>query len=160
MRVQEILKTIKKRKPETEQRYPFALTGFISCSTCGERLVGKSAHGNGGKVPYYEHGWAVSRQSCLVKKCFDCTPFRIQAKKIEPAVWEAVQKLLADPEFAERIIKKAHGLHENRTQNSEAKRIRDKINSLKGQLEVLAERLAELPEKRFRDTGVQADGEN
>ena len=67
-RVQEILKANQKRKPETESRYPFLLTGLVACGSCRERMVGKSAHGNSGKVPYYEHGWATRKQACLVKK--------------------------------------------------------------------------------------------
>lgn len=144
-RVQEVLLGNRKRKPETEKRWPFAFTGLVSCASCGERMVGKSAHGNGGKVPYYEHGWATRKQGCLVQKCFNCSPFRVQAKKLEPAVWEKVEELIWNPAVSEMVIDKAKQLHAKRTQTSDVKRLKDKINTLTGQIDVLAERLAMLP---------------
>jgi len=74
-------------KPMTSKnRYPYLLSGLVSCKTCGFSLTGKSAHGNGGKIPYYEHSWSTRRQSGLVKKVFDCKPHRVPAKKLEPLV--------------------------------------------------------------------------
>lgn len=59
-------------------------------------MSGKSAHGNGGKIAYYEHSWATKTQSCLSKKVLSCEPHRILAKKIEPVVWADVKRLLLD----------------------------------------------------------------
>lgn len=143
--VQNILSKSRKRKPESEKRYPFTLTGLISCGRCGERMVGKSAYGNSGKVPYYEHGWSTRKLGCIAKPCFDCSPFRVQAKKLEPAVWAKVEELLCNPIIAEKILNKAKAMHAKRTQTSETKRIKEKINSLKAQSELLAERLALIP---------------
>jgi predicted DNA-binding protein (UPF0251 family) len=81
----------------------------------------------------------------LVKQCFDCSPFRVLAEKLEPAVWEKVEELIWNPAVSEKIIEKAKALHTQRTQISESKRHKDKIHALKGQIDVLAERLAVLP---------------
>ena len=37
-----------KKSVKTKDRYPFLLAGLVYCATCGDRLSGKSAHGNGG----------------------------------------------------------------------------------------------------------------
>jgi hypothetical protein len=107
-RVQELLKNnYRRKKPESPQRYSFLLAGITVCGQCGERLSGKSAHGNGGKIPYYEHNWTTKRQSCLagVDRVFHCDPRRILAKRIEPAVWEEVERLLKDPKAAAFLVK-------------------------------------------------------
>ncbi len=84
-RVSEILKTNRLRKPPSRQRYPYLLSGLLYCQ-CGSRLTGKSAHGNGGKVPYYEHRLSTSAEKVLGKKAHSCIPFRFQALKLEPVV--------------------------------------------------------------------------
>ena len=143
--VQEVLAQNRKRKPEHELRYPFILSGLVACGNCGERMVGKSAHGNSGKVPYYEHGWATRREGCLVKPAFNCFPFRVLAKKLEPAVWEQIERLLRSTELAESILQEAKLLHAARASGGAASKIQAKIQSLSSQLEVLAERLGQLP---------------
>ncbi|MBI2580115.1 MAG: recombinase family protein [Candidatus Aenigmarchaeota archaeon] len=144
-RAQTMLKEKRQRKPESERRYPYALTGFIVCEKCGERMAGKSANGNGGKIPYYEHTWQLKRQSGLVKKCFDCSPFRILAKKVEPAIWTEAIRVMASPELAKGLIEAARQAYTKRTQTTETRRVREKISALKSQLEVMAERLSQLP---------------
>ena len=134
-----------KRKPESEKRYPFLLTGLVRCASCGAHMVGKSAHGNSGKVPYYEHGWAARQESVGIKKVCNCRPFRLQAKKLEPAVWSEIERVLMKPEFAGQLIRSVQALHATKTQGSEIKKRVEKLRSLGMQMEVLAERLAELP---------------
>ena len=134
-----------RKKPPGGNRYPFLLTGPVNCECCGERMVGKSAHGNGGKIPYYEHSWATRRQSCLVKPVYSCRPFRVLAKKLEPAIWDAVMGMLQNQFMAEDLIENAQKLHKEKGKNTEAKRIVNKIKSIESQIEVLAERLAILP---------------
>lgn len=54
-------------------------------------MYGKSAHGQGGKVGYYEHSWSVRKNSTLTKKVYDCGMFkRIPAKKLEPLIDELI----------------------------------------------------------------------
>lgn len=134
-----------KRKPESENRYPFLLTGLVRCASCNAHMIGKSAHGNSGKIPYYEHGWAARMQSVTLKKVCDCKPFRLQAKKLEPLVWAEVEKLLNSPEMAKSLIDELKVIHQERTQSSETKKCSEKIRQLSMQMDVLAERLSELP---------------
>lgn len=136
-----------RKKPAGGNRFPFLLPSLVSCSSCNERMLGKSAHGNGGKIPYYEHGWAVRRQACLVKQVFHCKPFRVTSKKLEPEVWMQVSGLLNSPKLAREIIDSAQALHKSKTKSSEIKRLQEKIRSLESQSEVLAERLAQRPKK-------------
>lgn len=134
-----------RRKPESENRYPYLLTGLVHCGSCGAHLVGKSANGNGGKVPYYEHGWAARREALTLKKVCDCKPFRVQAAKLEPAVWAEVMRLLEVPSVARKLIESAEALHAGCLRSSETKKLAEKIRVLGQQMDVLAERLAELP---------------
>ncbi len=134
-----------RKKPESEHRYPYQLTGLVNCSACGERMIGKSAHGRNGKIGYYEHGWSTRRQACLVKPVFDCKPFRLQAKKLEPAVWDVVLNYLKNPKAAHAMIQTAESLHKEKSKSSESKKLQEKVRSLEGQLEVLSEHLAQLP---------------
>ncbi len=90
-RVQLLLKKNRHRKkPHTKTRFPYLLSGITYCMSCGNVMCGKSAHGNGGKIGYYEHSWATKKESCLTKKTFSCNPHRVLAKKLEPLVIEKV----------------------------------------------------------------------
>jgi site-specific DNA recombinase len=145
-RVQEILKSNYRRtKSHSDRRYPFLLSGLCVCGQCADRLPGKSAHGNGGKIPYYEHGWATKRQAYLNKKIFKCEPPRIQAKKLEPLVWEEITKLLTDPDFSKSLIDEAQKIHEETNHVPEADKLRNKICGIEEQIEALAEHLSKIP---------------
>lgn len=145
-RAHEILKRIYRSMPAyNEKKYAFPLTGILVCATCGERLCGKTAHGNSGKVPYYEHAWTTKRQSCLVSKVFSCNPNRILAKVIEPKVWEIVERVLSNPKEAEMILAQAKTTHATKNKGNEAVRLKAKIAGIDSQLEALAERIASLP---------------
>jgi site-specific DNA recombinase len=128
-RVQKLLRANHRRKkPESESRYPYQLTGLVFCGSCSERMVGKSAHGRSGKVGYYEHGWSRRRQACLdVKSLSTCRPYRLQAKKLEPAVWEIVSNYLKSPKAAQELIRAAEAVHRERSKSSESRKVRDKI---------------------------------
>ena len=132
-------------KPDSPDRFPFILSGMLYCATCGERLCGKTANGNGGRIAYYEHGWATKRQACLVKKVFDCNPNRILAKHLEPAVWAEVVTVLTQPNVSKALLDEAWRNRETKTAGAEMDRIRGHLSSIKCQLEALAERLSQLP---------------
>lgn len=145
-RVQEILKSNhRRRKTHSDRRYPFLLSGLTFCGQCGDRLPGKSAWGNGGKIPYYEHGWAVKRQAFLNKKIFKCEPHRIQAKKLEPQVWNQVIQLLSNPEVAAFLVEKAKVVHNTHAHITETDKLRNKIAGIEEQIEALAEHLTKVP---------------
>ena len=54
------------------------------CKTCGGRMVGKSAHGNGGKIGYYEHASMTVPGATVPELERSCFPIRAQAKLLEP----------------------------------------------------------------------------
>jgi site-specific DNA recombinase len=144
---QTIIREMKKRKPETESRYPFLLTGKVKCSECGAAMVGKSAHGNSGKVPYYEHGWQTVRESvidpALRKK--KCQPYRVQGKILERRVWEELYRILQSPALSEPIF---HKLKERGADGSGLREIHSeeiKLSTLTTKAEALVSRLSELP---------------
>ncbi len=86
-RVQKILSVdAKHRKPPSQNRFPYLLSGVLYCKACGDRLCGKSAHGKGGKIAYYEHTQFFKATSLLHTKSLYCYPKRILAYKIEPVV--------------------------------------------------------------------------
>jgi len=145
-KVQAILKKNRYRlKMPSAARYPYLLTGLVQCSVCGDRLTGKSAHGNGGKIGYYEHSWATRRQACLNKLIFDHAPQRILAKIIEPKVWERVAALLTDPSNSQLLIASALKVYEGENQIQNTDRLRSKVRGIEEQIEALAEHLAKIP---------------
>ena len=135
----------KRVKLNSKKRYPFLLSGLAECGTCGDRLPGKTANGNGGKVPYYEHGYAVKKQASLTKKIFNCKPTRFPAKKLEPLVWDELTRLLMDPKVSRSLLEKARKQHKSQPSVSEADRLRRKVTGISEQLDALAEHLSKIP---------------
>jgi len=133
------------KKPHSEKRFPYLLTGFTFCVKCGNHLCGKSAHGRGGKVPYYEHSWATKRNSYLTKKIFACDPHRVPAKKLELLVVEKVKELLQKPEIFEELTKSFERMDRKNPIQKERERVESQIHGLTSQLDALAERLSILP---------------
>lgn len=138
-------KNYRRKKPHSQKRYPYILSGLVSCSECGERLIGKSAWGNSGKVGYYDHSWSTKRHGSTVGKILKCTHHRVPAKLIEPRVWEEVMALLKEPKRAEEIFKLSKKKFSELQTRGEDKKIQGKIRDLESQIEVLAERLSSLP---------------
>ena len=132
-------------KPDTFKTYPFMLSGLVSCGQCGSSMCGKSAHGNGGKIPYYEHGWLTRKNGSLLKKAFDCKPYRVQAKLLEPLVWEKIEELLSTPEVAQELLNDAKLRWQDSGERHDFDRSKARIADLKQQLEILAERLGSFP---------------
>lgn len=60
-------------------------------------------------------------------------------------MWNEIEKLLSDSKMGEELIFAIKKLHKERTQSSEARKRSEKIRQLTCQMEVLAERLSELP---------------
>lgn len=145
-RVQVLLaKNKSAKKPPSPMRFPYVLTGLVICKTCGDRMCGKSAHGNGGKIGYYEHAWSTKNQSCLSKKAFNCEPHRILAKKIEPVVWQDVKRLICREDYARELFEEASRLSSQVSLKTELDKMRAKISSLEKQIEATTERISELP---------------
>lgn len=144
-KAQELIARNFDRRPHSENRYPYILTGVLKCGKCGERMCGKTAHGDGSKVHYYDHAWTIKRQSCLKEKIFDCNPVRVNSRWLEPVVWQEIEKLLTDPKVVASLIAEAKATHGGKSKQEILDRIRQKIYSCQNQIAALTERLAQLP---------------
>lgn len=135
-----------RKKPPSKNRYPYILSGLTRCLYCKDVMNGKSAHGNGGKIGYYEHGWAIRKEACLSKKTLKCEgKTMVPAKKIEPLIWNAIMNLIQGGKLAESIFEKTKHLGENNSSLKQIKSLKNKMKSYSDQLDALAERLCELP---------------
>ncbi len=128
-----------------DTRYPYILTGLLSCKTCGDRLPGKSAHGKREKIGYYEHAWATKKGSHIPGFKHECFPYRVLAKEIEAAVWAEIEKVLTDDKVCKEIYLEAMKFHKLNPGSREVERYRQTIFSVDEKLETLSERLATLP---------------
>lgn len=110
-------------------------------------MCGKSAHGRSGKVGYYEHSWAMRKNSTLSKKELDCGMLkRVPAKKLEPLVDKLVFDLISTNEFAREIIEEAQKIHkENYSVKALLLSVKKEISSYNAQTDALAERISKLP---------------
>lgn len=132
-------------KPVKENRHPYLLSGISFCMSCGDHMPGKSATGRNGKVAYYEHSWATKRDSCLTKKIFKCNPQRIQAKLIEPVVWDLFLKFIGSTEMIKEFQKETLAVHLGSPELREEDRLKAKLYGINSQLEAVAERITLLP---------------
>ncbi len=146
-RVQELLtKNRYRKRTHLNQRFPFTLSGVMYCQTCGQRMSGKSAHGKAGKIPYYEHAWASKHHGVVKDKRPQCTPYRIQAVKIEPVVWRDAKLFLTRVEFVQELLENAKRATPENDKAQQQKRLEQTVQILAKQIEVLAGRIAKLPE--------------
>ncbi len=147
--VQSILDRNRKKRLKIQangKRHPYILSSLVYCGQCGDKLTGKSAHGKTKKITYYEHGSAIKRASGAEK----CSPFRIQAKILEPIVWERLVKLVTDPEFAKDIYSKLQTEKKEDPYKAEIKSLKSQISLLKRKIGTLTDHLSQIP------TGVSA----
>jgi site-specific DNA recombinase len=133
-------------KRNRANRYPYLLSGLVHCGECGDSMLGKSANGNSGKVPYYEHGWSIRKNAFNPDAKITCAnPKRIQAKLVEPAVWQIAIDLLEDDRIAKDLWAAAQEAQNAHSSDAEFKRLRGRLDIIKRQLEATAEHLTKLP---------------
>ena len=137
----------RKKKPHSKSRYPYLLSGITYCLSCGDTMCGKSAHGNGGKIGYYEHSWATKRNSTLTKKTFKCSPHRVLAKKLEPLVIEKVEELIFGDELAKSLFEKIKNKDSELSSKKEVDSLKAQVYGINSQIDALTERLSELPKE-------------
>ncbi len=147
-KVQKLLKLNRfSRKSPSKSRYPYLLSGLCFCAHCGDPLVGKSAHGNSGKVGYYAHGKKIKRLSCDPSGEFECEGRkRYPAKKLEPVVLEKVGKILEDEMLLKRIWQRSQNISDNTPVKKEMDFLLKNLERIKKEEKNLAGRIAKLPE--------------
>src|SRR5690606_10188765 len=134
-RVQEKLsKNHKRKKPESQNRYPFILTEVISCGVCGEKLCGRSAHNKTKKHPYYEHARRTTIQMGYKEKIYNCDPHRIPAEKAEELVWKDIEELLTG-KLASVLLLSVMKTSEKKHHTFEIERLKNKTYSINAQVE-------------------------
>ncbi len=126
-------------------RYPYTLSGVCFCKDCGDRMSGKSAHGRGGKVGYYEHNKKSKHQAALAPRQKQCDPFRVQAKLLEPEVWRRVKRFLLNAEVTREILGAVKSQSPESEKKNEKEQVSQKITATEGQMEALVERISRLP---------------
>jgi site-specific DNA recombinase len=145
-RAQNLMKAnVRRKRPDFPNRFPFLLSGSVYCSECGVTMVGKTANGNGGKVGYYDHGNVHRRFQCVDEKPKKCVHVRVQAVKLEEAVWRKVEAHLRSDTLVRAFITDAKTEFETDEARNEGAILKQKITHLKRRLEGLAGRLADLP---------------
>jgi len=146
-RANEILnKNHRRHKEFMEDRYPYQLSGLVFCKKCGDRMVGKSAHGSTCKVGYYEHASNTVPGAHVPELERTCFPIRVRAKLLEPALWNEIMNLFSEEKFAKELLNSAKRAHQHNPGSKEAEKYNHIVFNVDRQLEVLAERLSSLPQ--------------
>lgn len=146
-RVQKMLEANCSRRKTHNNKFPFTLTGILECKECGEKMSGASATGGTGKrVGYYEHLATRKNEASLNHKLLNHKPRRIPAAKIEPVVWEEVKNFVMSEEFVQNLLLRARGMQGLDDKDAKSKELDAKLKAITRQIELLAERIAKLPE--------------
>ena len=124
------------------------MTGLIYCADCGDRLCGKSAHGASGKVGYYEHGWRYRKNFCKTEQMHKCSsPTRFSAERVHELVLEKVTNLIQSEQMAKKLLAQAKGIDKKDPVKAEIRRYQNRKINIDRKLEMLTERLTELPKE-------------
>ena len=146
-RASEILdKNHRRHKEAMFDRFPYQLSGLVFCKKCGDRLIGKVAHGSTCKVTYYEHASKTVPGANIPGLERSCDPMRIQTKILEPAVWDQIIQLVTNEKFAPELLSSARRAHKLDPSSKETEKHNHIVFNVDRQLEVMAERLSTLPQ--------------
>lgn len=146
-RVNEILdKNFRRNKDSMSDRYPYKLSGLVFCKKCGDRMVGKSAHGTHGKFGYYEHATSTAPGAYVPELERQCYPIRVPAKLLEPALWNEILNLFREENFVSELLISAKNAHRQNPASKEVEKFNHIIFNMDRQLDVMAERLSSLPQ--------------
>lgn len=139
-------KNHRRHKEGMTDRYPYQLSGLVFCKKCGDRMVGKSAHGRTHKIGYYEHASNTVPGAKVPELERSCDPVRVQAKLLEPALWNEIINLISEEQFAKELLISARRAHQLNPGSKDAEKYNHVVFNVDRQLEVMAERLATLPQ--------------
>jgi site-specific DNA recombinase len=150
-RAQLVLEAGRKQKIGRARRYPYLLSTRIVCGECGVALIGNSAHGRNGKVPYYAHGSQIRREHAMAVKGPRCNPFRVPGAKLEERVWREILLLIERPSHRGPLFEAIRALSESSPDLKEKESKEAELIAASDKIANLARRVAELP------AGVPAD---
>ncbi len=149
-----------RRKTHGGNKFPFILTGLLSCEECGERMAGASATSNSGhRVGYYEHTATRKNEASLGHKVLKHSPRRIPVVKIEPVVWAETKRFILEDGFVKDLLERARAINGSIEKDSKRKDLRAKETALERQVSVLAERIGKLPESINAEPLIEQLGE-
>lgn len=121
--------------------YPYFLSSVVYCGQCGEKMIGKSAHGRSRKIAYYEHGQHLLRSADKNK----CIPYRVQAEVLEPVVWDKVTELIKSPGLAKKLFESLKEVKPEEGQEKIVLSLHAQLSLLKRKQAALSEHLSNLP---------------
>jgi site-specific DNA recombinase len=103
----------------------------MRCARCGKRYIGAAAHGNGGRYPYYV---CFTRQRYGTQRC-DAN--RLPAQRLENAILECLEALLAQEQIVRDAIQEAFAEldQESPRREAELKRLDTEIRKANTALE-------------------------
>ncbi|HRK61736.1 MAG TPA: recombinase family protein [Candidatus Omnitrophota bacterium] len=119
-------------------KYQYLLQGLIKCGDCGNSVSGtadrQTTIKNGKKYgPYFKLYYRCTHfVKNLYRKTVSCKLRYIQAEKLEPLVWEQIERFLSDPSVVEKTIAYENGgsAVQQRQLTKELDRVNDKIESM------------------------------
>src|SRR3989338_395680 len=108
-----LLENKDKYKPNSYKRHPYLLSGILTCSICGEALVGKSSYGRNGKYFYYDHGSQIRRNSTTQNPGCHCPLGCVRAIPLEKAIIHRIKELINRPQVVSNFIDQAKKDHKS-----------------------------------------------
>jgi len=138
LKAKELL-SIRRNYSERNAKYHYLLQGLVKCGDCGNTIAGtadKQVITKNGKSygPYFMMYYrCVHFGKNRFEKTVSCRLRYIQAKKLEDAVWDKVEKIFHDPGLIEKAVKgkDAVNLQSRAVTGKEAERVGLLLDGLK-----------------------------
>ncbi len=136
-------------KKETRKYvHNYRLKGFVYCKECGEKFVGKSGKGRGGKYYYYSHKRKMLNQGD--RHTQRCILESISAPQLEEAVLAGLKRLKEDQKLLKSLI---YENNEGKFKNSSYKdgliqSVKEKHKAIRSKIEGIISAISEAPKAK------------
>ena len=120
-RVQSILNDPERTKQRPTPRF-YMLRGRTKCGICGSAMIGQTLTVKGRPFRYYRCRHVYDKNTSR-----DCTARYVRSNKLESAIWDEVQRVLADPVV---VLRELEGQAELQTDVWRVTSLQDQIASL------------------------------